>query len=61
MRSRFWPVRLRRQTSDTGGAICGRALLLMLLTMAAGFQFARLIGIFPHDGLNPKDKGQGPT
>ena len=35
------------------------ALLFMLLTMAAGFQFARLVGIFPHDGLKPRDKRQG--
>jgi hypothetical protein len=35
------------------------ALLFMLLTMAAGFQFARLVGIFPHDGLKPRDKSQG--
>jgi hypothetical protein len=33
--------------------------LLPLLSMVAGFQFARLIGLFPHDGLKPRDKSQG--
>jgi hypothetical protein len=32
--------------------------LMPLLSIVAGFQFARLIGSFPPDGLNPKDKGQ---
>ena len=35
--------------------------LLPLLSMVAGFQFARLIGIFPHDGLKARDKSQGPN
>jgi len=36
-------------------------LLAPLLSIAAGVQFARLVGIFPHDGLTPRDKSQGPT
>jgi hypothetical protein len=30
-------------------------LLLPLLSMVAGNLFARLVGIFPHDGLTTKD------
>lgn len=36
-------------------------LLFPLLMIVAGLQCARLLGLFPHAGLNPRDGRQGPT
>jgi hypothetical membrane protein len=36
-------------------------LLFPLLMIVAGFLFARLIGIFPHAGLNSGDGRDGPA